>query len=92
MPENTPNVGRVIQVIGPVLDIHFDEGRLPSIYNAIHVTSEGYSVPEPLDIIAEVQQHLGEGRVRTVAMKPTEGVVRGMKAIEMFIPEPAMAV
>ncbi len=82
MVENTANVGHIVQVIGPVLDIQFEEGKLPAIYNAVRITSEGYSVPEPLDIIAEVQQHLGEGRVRTVAMKPTEGVVRGMKATD----------
>ena len=76
------NVGRVVQVIGPVLDVEFQEHHLPEIYNAVRITSEGFDVPEPIDIIAEVQQHLGEGRVRAVAMKPTEGIVRGMKAID----------
>ena len=46
------------------------------------MTSEGYNVPEPLDVTVEVQQHLGEGRVRAVAMEPTEGMVRGMKAVD----------
>src|ERR671927_764099 len=74
--------GRVVQVIGPVLDIEFEEGHLPPIYTALRVVSEGFEVPHPIDIICEVEQHLGEGRVRTVSMKPTEGVVRGMKAID----------
>src|SRR4030088_3234092 len=76
------NVGRVVQVIGPVLDIQFEEGHLPAIYNAVRITSEGFNVPIPLDVTVEVEQHLGEGRVRTVAMEPTEGMVRGMKAVD----------
>ncbi len=76
------NVGKVVQVIGPVLDIQFEEEKLPPIYNAVRVTSEGFDVPQPIDVIAEVQQHLGESRVRAVSMKPTEGVVRGMKAYD----------
>ncbi len=74
--------GRVVQVIGPVLDIEFGEGYLPPIYTALRVTSEGFDVPHPIDIICEVEQHLGEGRVRTVSMQPTEGIVRGMRAID----------
>src|ERR1700675_2064498 len=84
MPEQ--QVGRVIQVIGPVLDIQFEQGHLPAIYNAVRITSDGFNVPEPLDVTAEVQQHLGEGRVRTVAMEPTEGMVRGMKAVDLGEP------
>ncbi len=76
------NAGKVVQVIGPVLDIQFEEEKLPPIYNAVRVTSEGFDVFQPIDIIAEVQQHLGESRVRAVSMKPTEGVVRGMKAYD----------
>ena len=82
MAGDAHNIGRVVQVIGPVLDVEFQEHHLPEIYNAVRITSEGFDVPEPIDIVAEVQQHLGEGRVRTVAMKPTEGIVRGMKAID----------
>ena len=82
MADQKPGIGRVVQVIGPVLDIQFEEGHLPSIYNAVRVTSEGYNLPEPLDVTVEVQQHLGEGRVRAVAMEPTEGMVRGMKAVD----------
>jgi F-type H+-transporting ATPase subunit beta len=72
----------VVQIIGPVLDVEFEENHLPPIYTALRVTSEGFDVPEPIDIICEVEQHLGEGRVRTVSMKPTEGVVRGMRALD----------
>ena len=82
MPEKYASVGHVVQVIGPVLDIQFEADKLPAIYNAVRITSEGYNLPEPLDITAEVQQHLGEGRVRAVAMEPTEGMVRGMKAYD----------
>ena len=79
-PGTYKSTGKVTQVIGPVVDVEFEEDKLPAIYNAIRITSEGYEVPEPIDIIAEAQQHLGEGRVRCVAMKPTDGIVRGMKA------------
>jgi len=79
MAENS-KVGRVVQIIGPVLDLQFEEGHLPAIYNAVRVTSDGYDLPNPLDVTVEVQQHLGEGRVRAVAMEATEGMVRGMKA------------
>src|ERR687884_2246432 len=75
------NTGKVVQVIGPVIDVEFSEHYLPEIYTALRVTSDGFEVPYPIDIICEVEQHLGEGRVRTVSMKPTEGVVRGMKAV-----------
>src|SRR5277367_4412728 len=79
-------VGHIVEVIGPVVDIQFEEGHLPFINNAVRITSEGFNNPEPLDIVAEVAQHLGEGRVRCVAMKPTEGLVRGMKALDLGEP------
>jgi len=82
MAEKQAAVGRIVQIIGPVLDVQFESGHLPSIYNAVRITSEGFNVPEPIDVTAEVQQHLGEGRVRCVAMEPTEGLVRGMKAVD----------
>jgi len=82
MAKEAANIGHVVQVIGPVVDVQFEEGHLPKIYNAVRITSEGFQTPEPLDIVAEVAQHLGEGRVRCVAMKPTEGLVRGMKATD----------
>jgi len=82
---STPNgnhIGKVVQIIGPVLDVEFEGDYLPPIYQALRVTSEGFDVPTAIDVIAEVQQHLGEGRVRTVSMLPTDGMVRGMKAID----------
>src|ERR1700756_2526263 len=82
MAEQYAAVGRVVQVIGPVMDIQYEGGHLPAIFNAVRITSEGFNIPEPLDVIVEVQQHLGEGRVRAVAMEPTEGMVRGMKAYD----------
>jgi F-type H+/Na+-transporting ATPase subunit beta len=72
------HVGKVVEVIGPVVVAAFESGHLPEIYNAVRVTSEGFDVADPIDVIAEVQQHLGEGRVKCVAMKPTDGMVRGM--------------
>lgn len=74
--------GKVTQIIGPVIDARFPEGHLPEIYNAVRVVGEGFDVPFEINIVAEVQQHLGEGVVRCVAMQPTDGVVRGMKAID----------
>jgi F-type H+-transporting ATPase subunit beta len=79
---NAGQTGKVVQIIGPVLDVEFSEGYLPPIYTALRVTSAGFDVPDPIDIICEVEQHLGEGRVRTVSMQPTEGVVRGMIATD----------
>jgi F-type H+/Na+-transporting ATPase subunit beta len=73
--------GKVIQVAGPAVDIQFPEGQIPVINTAIRITSEGYDVPTPINIIVEVAQHIGEGRVRTIALEPTDGLVRGMKAI-----------
>ena len=70
MPEN---VGRVIQITGPAVDVQFAEVSMPPIYQALKVTSEGFDVPAPVDVVLEVQQHLGEGRVRCVAMQPPKG-------------------
>ena len=75
------NVGKVLQVIGPVLDIEFDSDHVPHIYNAIHVTSEGFDSDVEIDLTAEVAQHLGEGVVKCICMQPTDGMVRGMKAV-----------
>src|SRR4051794_40464420 len=79
---NGQNAGRVVQIIGPVVDVEFAEHHLPPIYQALRITSEGFDVPEPIDVVCEVQQHLGEGRVRAVSMLPTDGMVRGMRAID----------
>jgi F-type H+/Na+-transporting ATPase subunit beta len=83
--ENT-KIGTVVEVIGPVVDVQFQQHHLPLIHSAVRITSTGFDVPEPLDIVAEVEQHLGESRVRCVAMKPTEGLVRGMKVEDLGEP------
>jgi len=80
--ETVNNIGKVVEVIGPVVDIEFSEGELPEIYNAVEIVSDGFEVSQPIKIITEVQYHLGENRVRTVSMHPTDGLVRGMKALD----------
>jgi F-type H+-transporting ATPase subunit beta len=79
---DAPVFGHVVQIIGPVVDVEFEGRYLPPIYQALRIVSEGFEVPTQIDVIAEVQQHLGEGRVRAVSMLPTDGMVRGMKAID----------
>jgi F-type H+-transporting ATPase subunit beta len=80
-------IGKVVQIIGPVVDIEFPDGHLPDIYNAVRVTGKASDRLEDLiDIIVEVEQHLGENRVRTVAMKPTDGLQRGMTATDQGAP------
>jgi F-type H+/Na+-transporting ATPase subunit beta len=78
--------GKVIQVAGPAVDVAFPEGQIPVIRTAVRITSNGFQVPEPIDIICEVAQHIGEGRVRTIALQPTEGLVRGMPATSLDEP------
>ena len=77
------NIGHIVQIAGPAVDVQFSEAKLPLIYTAIRVVSDGFVTPTPIDVILEVEQQLGEGRVRCVAMQPTEGMVRGMKAIDL---------
>src|SRR6478736_3253833 len=77
------NLGHVIQIAGPAVDVQFQEGHLPPIYEALQVVSDGFNVPNPIKVILEVQQHLGEGRARCVAMEATDGMVGGMKAIDL---------
>ena len=80
-------VGRVVQVIGPVVDVEFEGGHLPPIYNALRIKAEVEAEGvELIDVIAEVEQHLGESRVRAVAMKPTDGMQRGMAAVDTGAP------
>jgi F-type H+-transporting ATPase subunit beta len=80
-------VGKVVQIIGPVVDIEFQDGHLPEVYNAVRITGKSGDRPEDvIDIIVEVEQHLGENRVRTVAMKPTDGLQRGMSATDVGAP------
>lgn len=74
--------GKIVQIIGPVVDVEFSDGYLPPIYQSLRIVSEGFDVETPVSVIAEVQQHLGEGRVRAVSMLPTDGMVRGMKVID----------
>ncbi len=72
--------------MGPVIDVQFEGGHVPAIYNAVRVTSEGFDSPVPIDNVLEVAQHLGGNRVKCIAMQPTDGVVRGMKAIDTGAP------
>ena len=83
---NATLIGKVVQVTGPAVDCEFPEGHIPLVYTAIRITSEGFEGPSPIDIICEVEQHIGEGRVRTIALQPTEGLVRGMKALSLGRP------
>lgn len=75
------NEGTIVQVIGPVVDVDFEDGYLPEIYNSVKIPRTNMEGEEE-ELIVEVQQHLGENRVRTVAMDSTDGLVRGMKAID----------
>jgi F-type H+-transporting ATPase subunit beta len=107
-------IGKVVQVIGPVVDIEFKSAKLPEIYHAIRIISERFdsstpssvqdakkdfgirvdrhksqgfdSTVAPVDIVVEVEQHLGEDKVRCVSMHPTDGLARGMKAIDLESP------
>jgi F-type H+/Na+-transporting ATPase subunit beta len=73
------NVGRVVQVIGPVIDAAFEEGRIPDIYNALRIRRPAQDGREALDLTLEVQQHIGRNMVRAVAMSSSDGVVRNME-------------
>ncbi len=75
------NTGRVVQVIGPVVDVEFD-GGVPPIYNAVRIQDDGSKSGIPIDVIAEVEQHLGENRARCVSMVPTDGMVRGTRVTD----------
>ncbi|PYR91553.1 MAG: F0F1 ATP synthase subunit beta [Acidobacteria bacterium] len=78
----TQKIGKVVQIIGPVVDLEFEGGHLPAIYSAVRIQSSPGDPGDVIDVVAEVEQHLGENRVRTVAMKPTDGMRRGMNAID----------
>ena len=82
------NEGRVTQVIGPVIDVAFDAGNLPELRNALIVKKDAslLSEGERDEIVVEVALHLGESTVRTVAMEPTEGLIRGLKAVDTGAP------
>ncbi len=80
---NTPlTAGTLVEITGPVVICKFPEAVLPPLNQALRISSEGFDVPEPISILVEVQQQLGEGRVKCVAMQPTEGLVRGMQVID----------
>src|SRR3954471_20222089 len=74
------NIGKVVQVIGPVLDIEFEAEHLPELYNALEIkaTDDGTKV----NVTVEVQQHIGRNQVRAVAMSTTDAVVRGMEVVD----------
>jgi F-type H+/Na+-transporting ATPase subunit beta len=79
------SVGRVVQVIGPVIDVEFPAGQLPSIYNALRVEDLSPN-GENIRVVCEVQQMLGDNRVRTVAMSSTDGLTRGMRVFDTQAP------
>ena len=75
------NTGKVVQVLGPVVDVIFEDGELPEIFTALEINTESTG-----KLICEVQQHLGENTVRTIAMDTTEGLVRGQPVLNMGSP------
>ena len=72
------NIGKVVQVIGPVLDVEFDPEHLPEIYNALNLSAAN-EAGQKISLVAEVQQHIGRGQIRAVSMSSTDGVTRGME-------------
>ncbi len=76
------NYGKVLQVIGPTVDLEFDSDHLPEILNAVHIKDE----ERDIDLITEVAQHIGNNVVRTVAMDSTDGLIRGMKGLDTGAP------
>ena len=77
--------GKVVQVIGPVVDVEFDSGNLPKILNALKLTNPGISSAKD-NLTLEVAQHLGENTVRAIAMDTTDGLVRGMEVRDTGAP------
>ena len=75
------NTGKVVQVIGPVLDVEFPAEHLPDIYNALSLTTTNEAGQE-VKVVAEVQQHIGRSQVRAVSMSSTDGVTRGMDVVD----------
>ncbi len=80
------NEGKIVQVIGPVVDVEFEEGKLPAVLNALEIPMKSIETNEDRILVCEVQQHLGEDRVRTIAMDSTDGLIRGMKVIDKGVP------
>ncbi|MBW2557615.1 MAG: F0F1 ATP synthase subunit beta [Deltaproteobacteria bacterium] len=79
------NTGKIVQVIGPVIDVEFEEGNLPSIMNALAITNPAINDEED-NLVVEVAQHLGDNVVRCIAMEVTDGLVRGMKVKDTGAP------
>jgi F-type H+-transporting ATPase subunit beta len=77
----TTHIGKVVQVIGPVLDVEFESGHLPELYNALEINATTDSGQE-INVTVEVQQHIGRNQVRAVAMSSTDAVVRGMEVVD----------
>src|SRR5688572_3454520 len=75
------NVGKVVQVIGPVLDVEFESEKLPELYNALEINTKS-DTGDSIRVTVEVQQHIGRNQVRAVAMSTTDGVVRGMDVVD----------
>src|SRR4029078_12393598 len=75
------NIGKVVQVIGPVLDVEFEAEHLPELYNALEITGKA-ATGEDVNLIAEVQQHIGRNQVRAVAMSSSDGVERGFEVVD----------
>src|SRR5690348_5613015 len=83
-----PATGRVVQITGPVVDVEFPPDQLPEIYNAIEIATEGTLAAGGAagKVVAEVQQHLGNDWVRAVSMSSTDGLRRGMAAVDTGSP------
>ncbi|MBR9990889.1 MAG: F0F1 ATP synthase subunit beta, partial [Gemmatimonadetes bacterium] len=79
MAQAAKTIGRVVQVIGPVIDVEFETGGIPEIYNALEIKAKGENGGADIRVIAEVQQHIGRSQVRAVAMSSTDGLTRGME-------------
>jgi F-type H+-transporting ATPase subunit beta len=77
----TRNIGKVVQVIGPVLDVEFEAEHLPELYNALEIRSKAEN-GQDINVVAEVQQHIGRNQVRAVAMSSTDAVTRGMEIVD----------
>ena len=79
------NTGKVVQIIGAVLDIKFPAGKLPNLLNAVEINHEGNK------LVVEVSQHIGDDTVRCIAMSSTDGLIRGVDAVDIFFPDSAPA-
>ena len=75
------NIGKVVQVIGPVLDVEFEAEHLPELYNALEISAKS-ETGQDINVVAEVQQHIGRNQVRAVAMSSTDAVIRGMEVVD----------